>query len=99
MAKPNPAQNELPASRQNQGPVESFSDGPVQVSIWENASTRQAFRTATLQLRYKDGDDWKTGSSYGANDLLHLEAAAREARRRIEAWKASQKPRRSATRS
>lgn len=94
MAKPSSAPKETQAARPNSGPVDSFADGPVQVSIWENASARRAFRTATLQLRYKDGEDWKTGSSYGANDLLHLEAAAREARRRIEAWKSSQKPRR-----
>ena len=92
MARTNPRGGGDRPSQQNQRPVDSFSDGPVQVSIWENQSAKGAFRAATLQLRYKDGDDWKTASSYGANDLLHLEAAAREARRRITAWTASQKP-------
>lgn len=92
MARTPPRSNPDPPSQQNQKPVDSFSDGPVQVSIWENPSAKGAFRAATLQLRYKDGDDWKTGTSYGANDLLHLEAAAREARRRITSWTSSQKP-------
>jgi hypothetical protein len=92
MARTNPRSDRDPPSQLNQGPVDSFSDGPVQVSIWENKSAKGAFRAATLQLRYKDGDDWKTALSYGANDLLHLEAAAREARRRITAWTSSQKP-------
>jgi hypothetical protein len=94
MARTNPRGDEERPSQQSPKPVDSFSDGSVQVSIWENQSAKGAFRVATLQLRYKDGDDWKTALSYGANDLLHLEAAAREARDRITAWTSSQKPRR-----
>jgi hypothetical protein len=30
-------------------------------------------------IRYKDGDQWKDGSNYGAVDLLALSEAAREA--------------------
>lgn len=69
-------------------PVEKFADGHVHVSIWENDSAKGAFRTATIQLRYRDGKQgWQTGTSYGAVDLQHLESAAREARSRIESWK------------
>ena len=72
-------------------PAEKFHDGPVHVSIWENAGANGAFRTASFQLRYRDQDQqWQTGQSYGASDLKHLEDAAREARARIERWKASQ---------
>jgi hypothetical protein len=67
-------------------PVDKFTDGHVQVSIWENEGVKGAFRAATIQLRYKDGNDWKTGTSYGPTDLEHLETAAREARRRIREW-------------
>ena len=84
MAKGSPSAGEQRVLQQGRGPVDSFNDGPVHVSIWENASAQRAFRSATLQLRYKDGDNWKSGTSYRANDLLHFEAAAREARRRIE---------------
>lgn len=72
-------------------PVDKFTDGPVHVSIWENQGAKGAFRTATVQLRYKDGQDkWQTGTSYNSSDLMHLECAAREARSRIESWRHSQ---------
>jgi hypothetical protein len=68
-------------------PVEKFTDGHVHVSIWENKSAKGAFRTASIQLRYKAAKKgWQTGTSYGAADLKHLETAAKEARARIEKW-------------
>jgi len=73
-------------------PVDKFTDGHVQVSIWENNSVG-AFRAATVQLRYKDGEQWKTGTSYGPTDLEHLESAAREARKRIREWQQENKSR------
>ena len=74
-------------------PVDKFTDGHVHVSIWENEGAKGAFRSATIQLRYKDGSDWKTGASYGPTDLEHLESAAKEARRRIKAWQQENKSR------
>lgn len=72
-------------------PVDKFTDGHVHVSIWENEGVKGAFRSATVQLRYKDGNEWKTGSSYGPADLKHLESAAKEARTRIEKWQRENK--------
>lgn len=75
------------SSRSDSQPIDKFVNGPVHVSIWENTSVKGAFRAATIQLRYKDAKEgWKTGNSYGAADLQHLENAAREARLRIENW-------------
>lgn len=69
-------------------PIDKFVNGPIHVSIWENAGPKGAFRVATMQLRYRDEKKgWTTGSSYGASDLQHLELAAREARLRIENWR------------
>ena len=72
-------------------PVDKFADGNVNVSIWENSGVKGAFRSATIQLRYKDGNEWKTGSSFGPTDLVHLESAAREARKRIKDWQRENK--------
>jgi len=72
-------------------PVDKFTEGHIHVSIWENQGVKGAFRSATIQLRYKDGDEWKTGSSYGPVDLKHLESAAKEARTRIEKWQQENK--------
>lgn len=67
-------------------PVDKFTDGPVHVSIWEKNGPKGAFRTASFELRYKDGEEWKSGYSYNATGLKHLESAAREAHSRIETW-------------
>jgi hypothetical protein len=68
-------------------PVDKFIDGPVHVSIWQNNGTKGAFRTASFEIRYKDGNEqWQTGRSYTASNLKHLESAAQEARSRIERW-------------
>ena len=68
-------------------PVDKFHDGSVHVSIWENAGPKGAFRTASFELRYRDKEQqWQTGHSYTVSDLKHLEAAAQEARTRIENW-------------
>jgi hypothetical protein len=37
-------------------PVDKFTEGNVHVAIWENDGPRGAFRSATIQLRYKDKD-------------------------------------------
>jgi hypothetical protein len=72
-------------------PVEKFSHGKVEVSIWENESVKGKFRNATVQLPYKhDKKGWQSGS-YGVNDLEDLESAAREARSRIKNWQEQSK--------
>jgi hypothetical protein len=73
-------------------PVDKFHEGPVHVSIWENASSKGSFRTATFELRYKDKQEqWQTGRSYGASDLKHLATAAIEANSRIDKWQQENK--------
>jgi hypothetical protein len=59
------------------------SGGPVHVSIWENEGINSAFRTASFEIRFKKGDDWQSGTSYGLSELAHLEIAAKQARTRI----------------
>jgi hypothetical protein len=64
-------------------PIEKFREGPFHVSIWENEGINGAFRTASFQIRFKKGDDWQSGTSYGLSELAHLEIAAKQARTRI----------------
>jgi hypothetical protein len=80
-AQEEPQQSGSPGKK----PVDKFQEGPIHVSIWENASSKGTFHTATFDLRYKDKEEkWQTGHSYSLSDLRHLEAAAGEARARIE---------------
>jgi hypothetical protein len=68
-------------------PVDKFQEGPFQVSIWQNPSSKGDFRTATMDRRYKDKEgQFQTSHSYTASDLDHLEKAAREAKARITRW-------------
>lgn len=83
--KPQQDQSSRTASNK---PADKFTDGPIHVSIWENTGAKGAFRVASFELRYRDSEEqWQTGKSYTDSDLLHLEAAAREARSRIATWR------------
>ncbi len=58
--------------------------GNVEIAIWRNQGSKGDFYTASApSLRYKDGEEWKTGTSYKDNDLLSLAEAAREAAAKI----------------
>jgi hypothetical protein len=73
--------------RSGRPPADKFQEGPFQVSIWQNPSSRGDFRTATMQRRYKGQDgEFHTSNSYTTTDLDHLEKAAAEARARITKW-------------
>jgi hypothetical protein len=52
-------------------PEKSFRSGPVSASVFLNR-TKEAdrpFRTATLERRYQDGDEWKSSSSFALTEL------------------------------
>lgn len=58
--------------------------GNVEIAVWKNhGSSGEFFTASSPTIRYKDGDQWKDGSSYGAVDLLALAEAAREASAKI----------------
>ena len=66
-------------------PVEKIREGNVSASIFQNEGPKGAFRTATIQLRYKDkkSGEWKDGESYGGTDLANLAKVVEEARKHI----------------
>lgn len=58
--------------------------GNVEIAVWKNQGTSGEFFTASSPtIRYKEGEQWKDGSSYGALDLLALSEAARDASAKI----------------
>jgi hypothetical protein len=82
-----------PTENAAQTPVEKFRDGPVHASIWQNQGAKGAFRVASFELRYRDGQgQWQSGHSYTSSALLHLESAAREAHARIKRWRQANRP-------
>lgn len=87
--EPVPAKQSQPASPARnvpKSPVDKFREGPVHVSIWENDSVNGVFRSASFEIRFRKGNEWKSGSSYGMAELAYLELAAKQARTRIEQW-------------
>jgi hypothetical protein len=72
-----PADTSPEQPRTGREPVDKFQDGPVQVSIFQNPSSRGDFRTATLEVRYKDGEGkFQTSHGYTASVLRHMASAS-----------------------
>ena len=51
------------------GPEQKVSIGSIVVSIWANVHNGRTWRSATIDRRYKDGDEWKSSSSFSVADL------------------------------
>ena len=61
-------------------PAHTVRHGNVEIAIWRNeGASGEYFSASAPKTSYKDGDDWKDGSSFGRHDLLDLAEAAREA--------------------
>lgn len=72
------------AQRSNRRPEYTARVGSVEIAVWKNSGSSGEFYTASAPtIRYKDGEQWKDGSSYGTVDLLALAEAAREASAKI----------------
>jgi hypothetical protein len=62
-------------------PEKTFRIGPVSASVFVNR-TKEAdrpFRTATLERRYQEGEDWKSSSSFALSELAAVVAVAQMA--------------------
>jgi len=78
--------------RTGREPVDKFQDGPVQVSIFQNPSAKGDFRTAKLEVRYKDKDgEFQTSHSYTASVLKHIASASISAAEKISKWEEENK--------
>lgn len=72
------------ASSATRRPVENIRHGNVEIAIWKNTGAKGDFYSASAPtIRYKEGEEWKEGSSFGRHDLLDLAEAAREAATKI----------------
>jgi len=60
------------AQQDSKKPVHEVRRGSVKALIWENAGEHGVFHRFTIVRLYKDGDQWKTTASFGANDIPKL---------------------------
>jgi hypothetical protein len=70
----------------NAKPAHKIRRAGIEVAIWSNAGDKGPWYSVTLNRRYKQGEDWKDGGSYGADDLLPLAKMLDEA----DTWIAGQ---------
>lgn len=53
----------------------------IRVTVWENSSESGVYHTVSIVRRYKDGDEWKSATSFsGIADLALLMESCRLAR-------------------
>lgn len=57
-------------------PIDTVRLGTVQAAIWKNETANGVYYNVTFDRRYKDGDEWKSSTSFGVKDLLALRKAA-----------------------
>lgn len=57
-------------------PVHDVRIGPIRAAIWANETESGTRYNATFDRSYKDGEVWKTTTSFGRDDLLALAKAA-----------------------
>lgn len=52
-----------------QQPVHEIRLGRVKATIWANQTDNGTRHNVSVSRLYKDGDEWKTTSSFGRDDL------------------------------
>lgn len=60
-------------------PVHEVRLGPIRASVWANETDNGTRYNVTFDRAYRDGDAWKSTSSFGRDDLLVLGKAADQA--------------------
>jgi hypothetical protein len=60
-------------------PVYKCKVGAVEAAVWEqDGKDNRKFYGITVARNYKDGETWKTTTSFGTNDLPKLQLALAE---------------------
>ena len=67
-----PAPQEPPKQR----PAHEIRLGRIRAAIWANQNDNGTWFNVTVSRSYKDGDEWKSSSSFGRDELLTLAKVA-----------------------
>jgi len=67
-------------------PAHQIRSRSVKAALWKNTTDKGTFYNITLERLYKDGEVWKSSSSFGIGDTSDIEAVIRQARE----WVANQ---------
>lgn len=67
-----PMKNQTKPTQPKTLPVHKIRYGLISASIWRQESEKGPMFNVTFQRSYKDGDEWKTSTSFGQQNLLVL---------------------------
>lgn len=60
-------------------PVQEIRIGAIRAAIWKNETENGVRHNVTFERIYKDGEEWRSTSSFGRDDLLLLGKVADQA--------------------
>ena len=60
-------------------PQITFRSGNISATIWKNGTGSDAWFSVNIVRNYKEGDEWKQGSSFRHSDLPVVEMLSRQA--------------------
>ena len=63
----------------SQKPVHEIRIGALKAAIWQNETKNGIHHAVTFARSFKDGETWKSTTSFGRNDMLPLGKLANEA--------------------
>ena len=77
VTKNNPHKPPAPANDNGkQRPAHEIRLGRIRATIWANQGESGTWFNVTLSRSYKDGDEWKSSSSFGRDELLTVAKVA-----------------------
>jgi hypothetical protein len=78
MAVKNSPQKPPAAAQENgkQRPAHEIRLGRIKATIWANQGDNGAWYNVSLSRSYKDGDEWKSSTSFGRDELLTVAKVA-----------------------
>src|SRR5438552_1445767 len=60
-------------------PITEIRIGPVKAAVWQNINQNGVRHKVIVERLYRDGEEWKTRTSFGRDDLLPLAKLADQA--------------------
>ena len=65
-----------PQESAKQKPAHEVRLGRIKATIWANQNDNGTWYNVTLSRSYKDGDEWKSSTSFGRDELLTVAKVA-----------------------
>jgi hypothetical protein len=59
-------------------PEHTVKVGGIQLSIWNNETSKGTFQSITIDKSYKSGEEWKRTKSFKPTDLVKLQLGITE---------------------